>query len=744
MKRIVGLILLALLLLIIMAGGLWWYSFKGQELPPVFSSLFLEGQAAEDQDWIVGDFSLDWDSDRKQLTVTPVTRQGQIIFATPADRGFLAGGVGELQSEEQRGYFFMEEERQIIYDQQTISQIDKEDNQLQLAGTLSCSEGNEVDYSFILEAVSPGRLRYQVQWEDEDINRTYLSWSLEEDEHIFGLGTQYSYFDLRGQRVPILVQEQGIGRGAQPLTFLAEITNRAGGSPFHTYAPVPHFISSELRSLFSINKEYQVFHFTENKAAQLELFSGKAEGYIYAGESPAALVEEHTGVVGRMEPLPSWTQEGLILGVQGGTDEVRRKIEIMKGSGVPLAGLWIQDWVGQRRTSFGYQLWWNWERDQDHYNDWDNFREELNEDGIQLLGYVNPFVVSVEDKDNVRRDLYREAREKGFVLQDEAGEPLEFLLTDFTGNLLDLTIEEAREWIKEVITAEMIQEGFSGWMADFGEALPLDAVMASGDKGIYYHNRYPEEWARINREALQEAGLEGEGLFFVRAGFSDSPGQASAFWLGDQNVTWDAHDGIKTAVTGLLSSGLSGFSLNHSDIGGYTSITDLFLNYVRSEELLLRWIELNAFTSLFRSHEGNRPDENLQVYSNDRIVNHVQKFASIFRDLAPYRQKLMLEAEEKGAPLVRPLFFHYPHDPQTYDLTYQQFMLGPDLIVAPVLDADQEEVEVYLPRGTWQHHWSSDLYQVQEEGQVVSVPAPLGQPGVFYSPGSIPAELLGD
>lgn len=89
----------------------------------------------------------------------------------------------------------------------------------------------------------------------------------------------------------------------------------------------------------------------------------------------------------------------------------------------------------------------------------------------------------------------------------------------------------------------------------------------------------------------------------MRAGFRESPKWASLFWQGDQMVSWQANDGIKSAVVGLLSSGISGYAFNHSDIGGYCSVNLPFFKYQRSEELLLRWMELNAFTTVFRTHE---------------------------------------------------------------------------------------------------------------------------------------------
>lgn len=135
----------------------------------------------------------------------------------------------------------------------------------------------------------------------------------------------------------------------------------------------------------------------------------------------------------------------------------------------------------------------------------------------------------------------------------------------------------------------------------------------SGEDPITAHNRYPEIWAKLNREFVDEwksscLGKQKEDpqealVFFMRAGFRGSPKWASLFWEGDQMVSWQANDGIKSAVVGLLSSGLSGYAFNHSDIGGYCSVSLPFFKYQRSEELLLRWMELNAFTIVFRTHE---------------------------------------------------------------------------------------------------------------------------------------------
>jgi alpha-glucosidase len=422
--------------------------------------------------------------------------------------------------------------------------------------------------------------------------------------------------------------------------------------------------------------------------------------------------------------------------LQGGTQKVLDLSERLEALDTPVAAYWLQDWVGQRETSFGTQLWWNWELDRGHYPDWNALRERLAEEDVRLMTYVSPLLATdVAKKKSYRRNLFEEAASKGYLVKNREGEPYRIKITDFSAALVDLTNPEARAWYEDVIKDELIGNGASGWMADYGEYLPYDAVLSSGADPKSYHNRYAEEWAEINREAIQEVGREDDIVFFNRSGYSKSPSYSTLFWLGDQLVDWDEHDGIKSAVTGLLSSGLSGYAFEHTDVGGYTAIDHPLLKYHRSKELLMRWVELAAFTVVFRTHEGNRPEVNHQIYSDEETLRHFSRFAKVYAAWKPYRMELVKEAAETGLPVVRHPFVHYPHDPEVYGLDYQ-FMVGPDFMVAPVLDPGEEEVEVYLPAGRWVHLWSGRRYGSPEEGVYETVRAPVGEPAVFYKEGS--------
>ena len=184
-------------------------------------------------------------------------------------------------------------------------------------------------------------------------------------------------------------------------------------------------------------------------------------------------------------------------------------------------------------------------------------------------------------------------------------------------------------------------------------------------------------------------------------------------------------------MTGLLSGGMSGFSLNHSDIGGYTSINYPFVqSFLRSKQLLRRWTEMNAFSVCFRTHEGLGPETNSQVYWSDESVMHFSKWANVFKALTFYRKELVKEASETGLPVVRHPFIHFPSDTNTYNLTYQQFMFGEELMVAPIVDIDANSTEVYLPSGTWVNFWTEEV--IESPGQYYIVEDLEDHPAVFH------------
>ena len=655
------------------------------------------------------------------------------LFQTPVRGGFLWAGRGRAHVEESRGFFRIEDRTASLAPCVISSRVESVGNALRVEGHVS-----ERNARWFMEfrAIDEEQLAFSI--EVENSNRVELRFAAETDEKIFGFGEQFSVLNMKGRRVPVLSQEPGIGRGVQPLTFVMEKFFQAGGSWHHSNAPAPHFISTSRQSMFLEEHAYSAFDFTRPEETRISIFQGKMRGRILYGRKPSEFIEVYTRYAGRMPALPEWMGQGAVIGMQGGKDAVEAMSQKLQQANAAVSAFWLQDWVGGRTTSIGKQLWWNWESDEGRYPNWSQFVASLRARDVRVLGYINPFIVDPSAKGDVRRNLFQEAISSGYVVRKSTGEPYWILNTSFSSVLVDLTNPEARQWLKAILRDQLLATGMSGWMADFGEALPFDAVLHDGSDASTYHNRYPEEWAKLNREVIEEEGRLRDVVFFARSGFTQSPRYATLFWLGDQLTSWSQEDGIKSAVIGLLSSGFSGFSLNHSDIGGYTATTMPkvpfrlpLIGFVRSKELLGRWIEMNAFTAVFRTHEGNQPDRHHQIDGDAETLAHFARFSRIFAALNDYRRRLLIEAERTGLPVVRHPWIHFPNDETVAELELQ-FMLGPDFMIAPVLDSKSHQVTVYLPPGQWVHLWSQQTFGQAGQGQWVTVPAPMGFPGVFY------------
>ena len=609
-----------------------------------------------------GSFSIQWSQEELALKVYHSGRAGdRLTWRTIPGGAFVTGGIGEAKISESRGHFRVKDlvRKYVKSLEQTVDGLSKTGGVVTVTGRLAGKFVETFEARYTLEFIPVDEKQLELSLkvtrvgggDDSGINRIELTYH-EPAEQIWGFGEQFTRLNMKGYQVPVLCQEQGIGRGIQPLSAVLNTFAGAGGSWYNSIAPAPVYLTSNThRGFFLENYEYTVFDFTEKDTANVMIHSSHMAARIIQADDPIDLVETYTRFCGRMPELPSWVHDGAIIGMQGGTAEVKRTRELMKKANVPVAGFWLQDWVDSRQTALAKQLWWNWEIGGNAYPDWDDMVKELEADGSRVLTYINPFLVDPSKKKGspAKRNMYKEAIEKDLVVKKKNGSPYLIKNTTFSSALLDLTNPDACDWIKDVIKTELIGNGAKGWMADFGEALPFDCVLHDGSDPAQYHNKYPEEWSRLNREAIAEAGKEGEIMFFNRSGFTRSPQYSNLFWMGDQLASWSIQDGIKSTVVAMLSSGFSGISLNHSDIGGYIATVHQLripgLSFKRTRELLWRWIELNAFTTAMRTHEGNNPVGHYQVDEDEETTKHFGRFARIFTYLKDYR--VMLGKEGK-------------------------------------------------------------------------------------------------
>jgi alpha-glucosidase len=383
-----------------------------------------------------------------------------------------------------------------------------------------------------------------------------------------------------------------------------------------------------------------------------------------------------------------------------------------------------------RVTSFGTRLFWDWRANGQRYPQLRERIAALRNRGIRFLAYVNPYLAN----DGV---LYERARQLGYLARKaDSDDPYLVDFGEFDCGVVDFTNRAAADWFADVVIGgEMLDIGIDGWMADFGEYLPTDVRLADGTDAMLAHNAWPTIWAEVNARAIGSRGKTGEALFFMRAGYTGVQQHCPLLWAGDQSVDFSRHDGIGTVIRAALSSGLLGNAYHHSDIGGYTSL----LGNVRTAELILRWSEMAAFTPFMRSHEGNRPKDNLQLDSSPDILAHFARMSRVHAALAPYVRALCDEAAATGLPLQRPLFLHFEADEACYPIE-TQYLYGADLLVAPVIEAGRSDWDVYLPAGAdWVHVWSHARHA---GGQWLSVAAPIGAPPVFWRASSQHAALF--
>ncbi len=560
-------------------------------------------------------------------------------------------------------------------------------------------------------------------------DRMTLDFTLGEGDILWGGGEQMSHLVLNGRTFPLWTSEPGVGR--EPGTHLTDQASAdgsfAGGDYWTTNYPEPTVLCSGGWALSLINSEYAEFDATEAGRLRIHVWASHVAIDLFEG-MPADLTRKLGARFGPRPALPEWAYGGAIVGLKQGEASFER-LEKLIGAGAAISGLWCEDWVGIRETTFGRRLFWDWQWNAERYPDLPARIAALKASGIRFLGYVNPYLA-------VDGPLYPEAAAKGYFARClDSDEPYAIDFGEFHAGVVDFTNPAAAEWFaEEVIAKRMLDFGLDGWMADFGEYLPTDLRLFSGDP-MQEHNRWPVRWAEVNARAVASRGKTGEVLWFMRAGHTGVQAHCPLLWAGDQSVDFSRHDGIGTVITAALSSGLVGNAFSHSDVGGYTS---LFGN-VRTEELMLRWYELGAFSPVMRTHEGNRPDDNLQIDSTPALIEGCVRWSRVHAALAPYVQHLVAEAQASGLPAQRALFLHYPDDRETFTIQ-DQYLYGSDVMVAPVIEAGAVMRTVYLPRGEWKHLWSGKDYAPGWH----DVPAPVGEPPVFIRQGSAFAPLFAE
>ncbi len=444
--------------------------------------------------------------------------------------------------------------------------------------------------------------------------------------------------------------------------------------------------------------------------------------WITAGATPAEVLENYADATGHTPMMPEWAMGFWQCKLRYGTqEELLAVAHEYKRRGLPLSVI-VADF-------FHWSLQGDWQFDPAKWPDPAAMVRELEELGIKLMVSIWPTV-------NPLSPNFREMQQRGLLIRTERGIPV---LMPYVDNkpegpvhlyIYDATNPEARQYIWQKARVGYYRHGVRAWWLD--ETEPeihpphFDNLRFHLGNGAAVANIFPMMHARGFYEGMQAEG-EKEILLLCRAAWAGSQRYGAAIWTGDIDSTFEV---LQAQVRAGLNMALSGIPWWCTDIGGFYG-GDPDTPYFR--ELIVRWFQFGAFCPLFRLHGWREPAVRDPIPSGG--PNEVWSFGdeayAILSDYLFLRERLrgyiatqMRLAHEKGVPPMRPLFFDFPHDATSFNID-DQFMFGPDLLVAPVLHQGERRRSVYLPGGTsWTEAWTD---RILDGGQTTTADAPLAR-----------------
>ncbi|AUX40031.1 uncharacterized protein SOCE26_014260 [Sorangium cellulosum] len=548
--------------------------------------------------------------------------------------------------------------------------------------------------------------------------KTSLSFASGEDERFFGMGERYATVDHRGWSLYSWAEEGALGRGedAQPAA-----DNPYPSGPSMTYFPVPFLLSSRGYGVHLDTTFRSEVHFNSERpdAWRLAVNAPRFEATLYVQKDPLATLSAYTEDTGR-PPVPAHWVFGPRRRVNVGTtvDDVP-EWQLLRQKKIPITGiddavhfLPANSHVGREETLAAWT-------------------ETLHAAGYKVMAYNMPYVA--ESSEDAAPE-YAHGLENGFFVKGPDGAPV---LTEFiSGELLtlatiDLTNPDAFAWFQDLLRRSL-DLGYDGWMHDFGEYIPREAIAHDGRRGAELHNAFPVLSAKAAHELL-EAERPGDHLFFVRSGYTGTQALVPAVWGGDAEATFDETLGLPSAVRGGLNLSMSGVPYWGSDMTGFKCITDA----PNDKEVYLRWVELGAVSPIMMEQNAcaNPIEKRTKwtLWSDAETTEVYAEHARLHTRLLPYFLVLAQAAHETGRPMTLHPFLMHPDQPEALAVD-DAFYLGPALYAAPVVRRGQVEKELWLPPGRF-----VDLHEmrVHEGDAVVRLPAPLSRLPLLLVSGQI-------
>ncbi|MDN3293575.1 alpha-xylosidase [Streptomyces ficellus] len=478
-------------------------------------------------------------------------------------------------------------------------------------------------------------------------------------EYIYGLGERFTPYVKNGQSVDIW-QADG------------------GTSSEQAYKNVPFHLSSRGYGVF-VNHPGKVSYEIGSESVgqvQFSVEDQSIEFYVIAGPTPKDVLARYTALTGRPALPPAWSF-GLWLTTSFCTsydeETVTSFVDGMAERNIPLS-VFHFDCFWMRE----YQ-WSDFQWDPRTFPDPEGMLARLKERGLRISMWINPYIAQ-------KSALFAEGAHHGYLVRNPRGDIWQWDLWQAGMALVDFTNPAARAWFQGKLKT-LLDQGVDCFKTDFGERVPTDVVWHDGSDPERMHNYYTQLYNACVFELLEKERGEGEAVLFARSATAGGQ-QFPVHWGGDCFASFNA---MAESLRGGLSLSLSGFGFWSHDIGGFEGTPD--------PEVFKRWLAFGLLSSHSRLH-GNM-SYRVPWEFGDEAVEVARQFTELKHRLMPYLYGAAVEARRSGTPLMRPMLLEFPDDPGCRTLD-RQYMLGPDLLVAPVFTADGD-VEFYVPEGTWTH-----------------------------------------
>lgn len=359
--------------------------------------------------------------------------------------------------------------------------------------------------------------------------------------------------------------------------------------------------------------------------------------------------------------------------------------------------------------------------------------DELREYGMELM-------VSIWPQINLTSENYEEMRKNGLLIKNERGVEIAMRF-EGENTFFDATNPRARDYVWKLCKKNYYDYGIKVFWLD--EAEPEFSVY-DYDNYRYFMgpatkvgNIYPQLYARTFYEGQRKAGME-TAVNLIRCAWAGSQRYGALVWSGDIHSDWET---FRKQLCAGLNMGIAGIPWWTTDIGGFSGGNP---NDPAFRQLLVRWFQWGTFCPVMRLHGDRVPQTPLthsdgsptmptgadnEIWSfGDENTPILEKYIRFREEMRPYTRELMKEAHEEGSPVIRTMFYEFPEDKACWELK-DQYMFGPDVLVAPIVYENTWERKVYLPEGTvWTLIYDGTEY---EGGTSVTVPADISRIPVF-------------